>query len=261
MARNGYQPAAEPKEDAAYDADPGKTMEMRALTPPAVSDGGAQTGKKGGTAAGAATGYGVLSNGVATPAVAPAATAAWVPVDARSGGHVVWAGLAGTAVMTAVAYAAPPLFGMKPLTLPTMMGSMFLPHNSGGAFLLGMGIHFTTGVLLTAVFAGLLRAAHRQSNVGAGMAFGGVLWVISGSIMPFLMALHPLVRAGYMPNPGFFLHDLKPGGALPGLMDLLSHLVFGAVIGLLYKNRVQAAVSASPSAGTPTGNVAARPYL
>ena len=51
-------------------------------------------------------------------------------------------------------------------------------------------------------------------------------------VMPMMGLVHPLVLAGIMPSPGFFLAGM--GTILAPLGSLMGHLVYGAVVGAVY---------------------------
>jgi hypothetical protein len=201
----------------------------------------AETGVKGGAAV-----------GVAPVAPPPAARRLWIRTDVVatpvteavryeiSGGRVFFAALVATFVLNALLFVLPLLVGLASFDFPTTTGTMFLPGNHGGAFLLGAAIVFALGVVATFLFAVGLRLALRQSSAHNGFWFGVVLWVVAGFATPFFMAMHPLVQAGQMENPGLFLRHLSPDGILPGLITLIGACLFGATAGSFYRHRKRA---------------------
>lgn len=152
-------------------------------------------------------------------------------------GGGIWAGFIATVVITLLMYLVPPLMGMPPMDIGTQLGTMLVPQPGPAAFWLGMVWHFVNGIVFTLVYAGVLLALRKQSTVGTGLWFGAVLWLLGPMlIMPVMMAMHPLVQAGQMPNPGFFLLGMGMG-LMPALFDLVAHLIYGAIAGAIYKHR------------------------
>lgn len=150
--------------------------------------------------------------------------------------RAITAGLVGTVAITLLMYFGPPLMGMKPMDIGTMLGTMFLPQGGAAAFWLGMTMHFMIGIILVLIYAAVLLALHRQSTWGAGAVFGIVLWLIGPMlIVPVMMAMHPLVKAGQMMNPGFFMLGMDKG-LLPAMSSLMMHLVYSIIAAVIYKH-------------------------
>jgi hypothetical protein len=85
------------------------------------------------------------------------------------------------------------------------------------------------------VFAYLYQRFIPKKNVWTGIGFSVIfaMTIVAGLIvMPITGATHPLVQAGYVPNPGLFGLGF---GMVAGLFNLLGHIVYGAVLGLLTK--------------------------
>ncbi len=129
------------------------------------------------------------------------------------------AGLAGTAVMTALMVVAPKM-GMPEMDIIGMLGSM-VTANSDRVTLLGTVIHFMMGVLFAIVYALLWSAGIGNPTWIWGLIFGAVHGVIAIISMPVLMRMHP--RAPEMESG-----QLMMGGQLMG------HMVFGLVVALVY---------------------------
>ena len=139
-------------------------------------------------------------------------------------GRAVLAGLAGTAAMTMLMLLAPTM-GMPPMNIPAMLGSVM-----GGNVALGWVAHFMIGTVLAlgyaAFFAGRLP--------GAPVLRGAIY-----SLIPWLMA-----QLIVMPMMGLGLFS---GSVLAAGGSLMGHLLFGAVLGLVYGARVVPLVAAYPA--------------
>lgn len=137
--------------------------------------------------------------------------------------RAIVAGLAGTAAMTALML-APPMRGMPPLNIGEMLGSMM-----GGIVALGWVAHFMIGVVLALNYATVF-AAHLP---GPAPVRGALF-----AIVPWLMAqlvVMPMMGAG-----------LFSGSALTAAGSLMGHLVYGAVLGAVYRDVASTAVAQEP---------------
>jgi hypothetical protein len=222
---------------------------------PAVTDtriypttGIAESGRKGGMAAGISGGYGGFAPPIARPVrpvvepVAPAVVeaapvAAAVPVYEIRTGRAVAAGLLGTLLMTAVQYVLPLTMGHPMLDMPRLIGTPVVPGSSGIAYLTGWGIHLVMGVFLALLYAGLMHSARRQSHAHNGFWYAVTVWAISMFVLPVLIAMSPAAQSGQLSNPGFFLLGL--GGFWAPLASLLGHALYGIFLGGMYKHRVR----------------------
>jgi hypothetical protein len=75
-----------------------------------------------------------------------------------------------------------------------------------------------------------------KKNIGTGILYGVVfaMMIVAGLIvMPITGAVHPLVKAEVIPNPGFFALGFGP---IAGVFTLLGHVIYGIVLGQLSKN-------------------------
>lgn len=139
------------------------------------------------------------------------------------------AGFVATAAMTALMYMAP-LMGMPKMDIGTMLGTMFLA-SPAPAFWLGLMIHLMMGTVLFPAIYGFALQPSRSSGTGRGAAFGLVLWAAANlMVMPMMGAIHPMVKSGMMPAPGFLMLNL---GVMAPVGSLMGHLVYGALLGKL----------------------------
>ena len=139
------------------------------------------------------------------------------------------AGIVATAAMTALMYAAP-LMGMPKMDIATMLGTMFVA-NPGPAFWFGMMIHLMMGtVMFPAIYRFVLQPGS-GSGTGRGVSFGLLLWAAANLIvMPMMGAIHPMVKSGRMPAPGFLMLNL---GVMAPMGSLIGHLIYGGLLGKL----------------------------
>jgi hypothetical protein len=105
------------------------------------------------------------------------------------------------------------------------------------ALLVGTVWHCLNGIAFAAIYARILIAFRKQSTVGTGFLLGIALWILLMLALPILFNADPPVRSGEMPNPGVFL--LHTGlGWTPAFFVLLDHLVYGLLVGVIYRHRV-----------------------
>lgn len=132
----------------------------------------------------------------------------------------VIAGIAGTVVMTMFTYMAP-LMGFS-MDIPKMLGSMF-----GDSIVIGWIMHFMIGIIL-AVTYGLI--FYNKLSLSNPFVKGAVF-----AILPWLMAqLIVMPMMSSMQGMGFAA-GLFSGSVLIAMASLMGHLLYGAVVGKLYK--------------------------
>jgi uncharacterized membrane protein YagU involved in acid resistance len=148
------------------------------------------------------------------------------------------AGLAATAAMTALMYMAP-LMGVPKMDIATMLGTMFTADPSL-AFFIGLAMHFLLGSVLLAIpYFYLIEYKFRDARWVGGAIWGLLLWGMANFVvMPMMGFVHPLVRAGAMPAPGFLMLQL---GILAPIGSLMGHLLYGVILANTFKqpSRVQ----------------------
>jgi hypothetical protein len=90
------------------------------------------------------------------------------------------------------------------------------------------------------VFGGILFAYLYQRFVPKKNVLTGILFavffamtIVAGLIvMPLTGMTHPLVKAGFIPDPGFFGLGFGP---IAGTFNLLGHIIYGAVLGYMFR--------------------------
>jgi len=140
----------------------------------------------------------------------------------------ILAGLIGTAAMTGLMYMGY-MMNMR-MDMPMMLGTMFLA-SPGPALWLGMMIHLMMGTVLFPAIYGFALQPGSGSGTGRGVLLGLILWAAANlMVMPMMDAIHPMVKSGMMPAPGFLMLNL---GVMAPVGSLIGHLVYGALLGKL----------------------------
>ncbi|MGQ9601047.1 MAG: DUF6789 family protein [Anaerolineae bacterium] len=150
-------------------------------------------------------------------------------------GTSVWrgliAGFIATVAMTLLTNVAP-LMGFPPMDIATMLGTMLIA-DPATAFLPGLAMHFMIGLVLALGYAVFFANVLPGQPWLRGALYGLVPWLLAMVVvMPMVGLVHPMVSAGMMPNPGFFLTGM--GTVLAPIGSLIGHIVYGAVLGLVY---------------------------
>lgn len=145
--------------------------------------------------------------------------------------RAVVAGVVGTAAFTVMGYAGP-LIGFPKMDIATLLGTMFV-SDPGAAFVPGMLMHFMIGLILALGYAFLFARWLPGEPWLRGTIYGLVPWLMAMVIvMPMMALVHPMVRSGMMPDPGFFLVGM--GTVMAPIGSLIGHLVYGAIVGAIY---------------------------
>jgi hypothetical protein len=137
----------------------------------------------------------------------------------------VVAGIIGATWMVAILGLAKGL-GLTSLNIPLALAALTTGSASGMTWLLGLVLF-----LLIGAAAALLYAAVFESVGGAGPARGALLglahWILTGLLLAFIPAMDESLT-----GPGFM--GINRGIVSPPLL-LAAHLVFGAVVGGVYR--------------------------
>jgi len=129
------------------------------------------------------------------------------------------AGLAGTAVMTMMMVAAPPM-RMPKMDIAGMLGAMVISKKETAAAV-GMVMHFMMGAMFGLIYALVWNAGVGSVTASWGLIFGAAHAVAAMGMMPVMMRMHP--RPPEMAGGPSMLAGL-----------LMGHLVFGLVLALVY---------------------------
>lgn len=130
------------------------------------------------------------------------------------------AGLIATAAMTAFTFMAP-LMGFE-MDIPRMLASTM-----GAPVIVGWIAHFMIGEILAINFALIfLKKTNKPADIKSGAIFGLIPWFIAQiMVMPMMSVL-----AG-----GGYASGLFSGSAMIAIASLVGHLIYGGVLGAIYK--------------------------
>jgi uncharacterized membrane protein YagU involved in acid resistance len=150
---------------------------------------------------------------------------------------LIW-GFAATIVLTTVSSAAQGI-GLTRMNLPYMLGTIFTPDRDR-AKLYGFGVHMAMGWAFSLIYVFLFQALG-----AAGWWRGAVIGLVHAFfvlvvMMALLPGVHPRMASeqhgpeaqNMLEPPGFLaLHY----GVQTPLSILLSHVIFGAILGMFYQ--------------------------
>jgi hypothetical protein len=168
----------------------------------------------------------------AIPAIIGIAGVATLGWDAISWlGALIWGLVAGAVMLLAIMMGRG--MGMTRVDFLDLLGSMFAPAHSRRSRAIGLVIHEVDSVLLAAAWAYGVAMAGLPANWLTAMVWGALLWVLSLIVMTSIGGVHPAIRSGTEEDPGTAAANFGP---LTPLGSLMGHLVYGAVLGLLYQS-------------------------
>lgn len=144
--------------------------------------------------------------------------------------NALWAGAVGAGVMLVMMYASR-LLGLVRADFPRYQGCIITRQEKGaGTLLAGLAFHLVMGAVLATGYAVIFSLLGRDEWwVGMGIAF--VHWLAAGSALPAMDGMNPCVRAGHIQPFGAFGRNY---GGMMIIGFLMGHLVYGALVGLLY---------------------------
>ncbi len=152
-------------------------------------------------------------------------------------GWVLW-GFVATVVLTTLLEGSQGL-GLTRMNLPYLLGTLITPDRDR-AKLVGILLHLVNGWLASLVYLGVFRG-WGGGGVGRGALVGAVhAAFVLAVVMPAVPAIHPRMagehhgptRRRQLEPPGFL--GLHYGYQTP-VSVLLSHVVFGAILGGFYR--------------------------
>jgi hypothetical protein len=144
------------------------------------------------------------------------------PIEGGDAGRAALAGAAGAA-----AYLAEMAVDLPLLDCPTndllLLGGLFTRNPRVWPFL-GVALHFGNGVALAQVYAAVedrFPGPPWLRGTLFTLVENGLLWVA----IPVFDRIHPAIRAGALP---------KMNRPIPLLQQVLRHIAYGAVLGMVY---------------------------
>lgn len=130
------------------------------------------------------------------------------------------AGLLATAAMTIFTFMAP-IMGIE-MDIPKM-----LANTMGAPIIVGWIAHFMVGEILAINFAAIfLSKTHKAADFKSGALFGLIPWFVAQvMVMPMMSII-----AG-----GSYISGLFSGSLMVAMASLAGHLIYGAILGSIYK--------------------------
>lgn len=130
------------------------------------------------------------------------------------------AGAIATTAMTAFTFMAP-LMGFE-MNIPAMLAS-----TTGTPIIVGWLAHFMIGEILAINFAAIfLGKTNKTADLKSGALFGLIPWFIAQVMVMPMMSV--LAGGGY--SSGLF-----SGSVMIAMASLVGHLIYGGVLGAIYK--------------------------
>lgn len=114
--------------------------------------------------------------------------------------------------------------------MPMMIGTMPGNGPSGAAWLIGFVVMMIAGGIGGIAYAATFEAVTRRADVMTGILVAVAPMAVEGLMLGFVDKMHPLMPR-IMQSPGFFMSNYGVAGVIG---FVVSHLAFGAVVGLLY---------------------------
>ena len=140
----------------------------------------------------------------------------------------IMAGIAGTIIMTLFTYMGT-VMNLK-MDIPAMLSTMF-----GGNLMIGWIMHFMIGIVL-AVNYGLI--FYSKLNINPTWLRGAIF-----GIAPWLMAQVFVMPMMEMMNGMSFSSGLFSGSVMMAMGSFVGHLIYGAVIGVVYKPEIKVVIA------------------
>jgi len=130
------------------------------------------------------------------------------------------AGFIATAAMTAFTFMAP-LMGFE-MNIPKMLAGTM-----GAPIIVGWIAHFMIGEILAVNFAVIfLKKLNKAADIKSGAIFGLIPWLIAQiMVMPMMNVM----------SGGSFIDGLFSGSIMIAMASLIGHLIYGAILGGIYK--------------------------
>jgi uncharacterized membrane protein YagU involved in acid resistance len=138
------------------------------------------------------------------------------------------AGAIATAAMTIFTFMAS-LMGFE-MDIPKMLaGTMNAP------IVVGWTAHFMIGEILAVSFAIVfLKKTNKSANLTSGAMFGLIPWLIAQvMVMPVMSII----------NGGSYAAGLFSASIIIAMASLIGHLIYGAVLGSIYKPKIATAIA------------------
>jgi uncharacterized membrane protein YagU involved in acid resistance len=145
--------------------------------------------------------------------------------------NILSAVIAGTvaSLVFSVILAIAPRMGMPKMDIVSLMGSMFSAKSNQT---LGWMMHLMMGIVFALIYAFLWSSGVSGATWLGGLIFGAVQWLLVGMVMGMIPMVHVGIKSGVVQAPGMWMTN--NGGAMAFMGGLVGHMIFGAVIALVY---------------------------
>jgi hypothetical protein len=114
-----------------------------------------------------------------------------------------------------------------PIGLEMVLGTLTGIEPSGTAFVIGLAMHLTIGVLFGILYAYLFERVWQHGGAGTGMLLSVIHAALIGILVGLTPQFHPLVP-DVVPDPGPYFAN---GGILGVLGFFILHVVYGGIVG------------------------------
>ena len=142
--------------------------------------------------------------------------------------NAVVAGVVASLVFSVVLAMAPRM-GMPKMDIVDLLGSMFSGKSNP---VLGWMMHLMMGVVFALIYAFLWSLGFGTATWVSGLLFGIVQWLVVGMMMGMIPMMHVGIKSGAVKAPGLWMTN--NGGLMAFMGGLVGHMVFGAMIALVY---------------------------
>lgn len=149
------------------------------------------------------------------------------------------AGMIGALAMTALMWLGV-WMQWTPLGLESLLGSLIIGKATGPAWIIGFAWHLVNGGLFALGYAFVFRAA-RTSGPTLGATIGVAHWLVAGLLLGIVQAVHPLPIVRMTPSYFIFWWSF---GTMTFWGSLILHVVYGAIVGSLYRSYAKASRTA-----------------
>ncbi len=147
------------------------------------------------------------------------------------------AGMLGGVAMTLVMWMARTFMGMD-VNLSMMLGTMFVQPPGTTAWIVGFIMHLVISGMIALLYAWAFEHVTHRAGWLVGLGFSLIHSIATGIFMGMVSAIHPLIKSGQMPAPGYFMANKGPMYVVALFM---LHAIYGAIVGARY-----APVSSAP---------------
>ncbi|MCI0553735.1 MAG: hypothetical protein L0287_22535 [Anaerolineae bacterium] len=140
----------------------------------------------------------------------------------------VIAGVVASLVFSIVLGVAPKM-GMPKMDIVSLLASMFSPRSNP---VQGWMMHLMMGIVFALMYALLWSSGIGAPTWLGGLIFGAVHWLIVGMVMGMIPIMHVGIKSGTVQAPGLWMTN--HGGFMAFMGGLIGHMIFGAVIAVVY---------------------------